>query len=271
MDDILSHLKELGFNSYEAKVYVALLKHNPATGYEVSKESGVPQARAYDTLKSLETRQVVVATGAKPATYVPIPHDELLTRCERAFNSSVSFLRDNLSNLSENVVQPILNLNGEKNIYKKAIEMIEHAQSEIFLELWHEDLPYLEKPLKEAYDRGVDIKVVGYNDVTLDFGLVYQHGLGRTIENSLGGRWVVITVDDKEGITGVISSIKGAPQAVWTKNPGIVLVMKEVIIHDMFLLDVEQTLGDELTKAYGKDLLSLREKVLGKDFAFSID
>ena len=51
MENLLNHLKELGFNTYESKVYIALLKHHPATGYEVSKDSGVPQARAYDTLK----------------------------------------------------------------------------------------------------------------------------------------------------------------------------------------------------------------------------
>ena len=54
MDEIVEKLKELGLNSYEAKVYVALLKKYPATGYEIGKIADIPQARAYDTLKSLE-------------------------------------------------------------------------------------------------------------------------------------------------------------------------------------------------------------------------
>ena len=44
--------------------------------------------------------------------------------------------------------------------------------------------------------------------------------------------------------------------------------MKEVIVHDMFLLDVESNLGSALDKVYGKNLISLREKILGKDFKF---
>lgn len=37
MADLVEKLKEIGFNTYEAKVYIALLKKYPATGYEVSK------------------------------------------------------------------------------------------------------------------------------------------------------------------------------------------------------------------------------------------
>ena len=42
MNDVIESLKELGLNSYEAKVYVALLKKYPATGYEVAKLADIP-------------------------------------------------------------------------------------------------------------------------------------------------------------------------------------------------------------------------------------
>ena len=60
MNDVIESLKELGLNSYEAKVYIALLKKYPATGYEVAKLADIPQSRAYDTLKSLETAKIVL-------------------------------------------------------------------------------------------------------------------------------------------------------------------------------------------------------------------
>lgn len=266
MENLLSHLKALGFNTYESKVYLSLIKHHPATGYEVSKESGVPQARAYDTLKVLENRRIVVSSGTKPLTYVPINPDELLERCEKTFQSSVDYLKENLPNLSEDFVEPVLNLRGVKSINEHVIELIEKAEKEIFLEIWNEDFTEFEKPLKEAQKRGVDVKIVGYNNIKVDFGLVYQHGLGESIEEALGGRWIIITVDNKEGIAGTVSEKDKIPQAVCTKNPGLVLIMKEVIIHDMFLLDVESKLGEQLNKVYGKDLIHLREKILGKDF-----
>ena len=66
MDNLIEKLKELGFNSYEAKVYIALLKKYPATGYELSQISDIPQSRAYDALKSLESEGIVFSSNDKP-------------------------------------------------------------------------------------------------------------------------------------------------------------------------------------------------------------
>ena len=266
MDDLLQHLKEFGFNTYESKVYLSLLKHHPATGYEVSKESGVPQARAYDTLKVLENKRIVVATGTKPVTYLPINPEELLKNCEKSYKASLNYLRENLPSLSSDFIEPVINIRGENAIEDCIRGIIQKAKKEIFIEIWNEDFIKFENDLKDAYKRGVDVKIVGYNNIKADFGLVYQHALGESIENSLGGRWVVLTIDNEEGVAGTISSVDKTPDIVCTKNSGLVLIMKEVVVHDMFLLDVESTVGDALNKVYGKNLVALRDKILGKNF-----
>lgn len=48
MDYIVQQLKKIGFNEYEAKSYVSLVKQGPVTAYQVSKDSGVPRARIYE-------------------------------------------------------------------------------------------------------------------------------------------------------------------------------------------------------------------------------
>ncbi len=263
MDDLIEKLKDLGFNTYEAKVYIALLKKHPATGYEVSKESGVPQARAYDTLKTLETRGVVISNDGKPTTYLPIAPDELLNRWERSFKSSIDFLRESLPNMTNETVEPILNLRGKDSVIKRVEEMITHAKHNIFIEIWKQDAQRFAPALRQAAERGIDIKVVGYNGVDFDFGQVYQHALSSDIEDSLGGRWLIMAVDDHEGIVGNLPTGEKIPKAVYTRNQGIVFVIKELVVHDLFLLDVEDTLSDEMEKAYGKNMLKLRQKVLG--------
>ena len=70
---LIEQFRQLGLNTYEAKVYIALLGKHPATGYEVSKSSSVPQARAYDTLKALESKNMVVSMGGKPQPRKPQP------------------------------------------------------------------------------------------------------------------------------------------------------------------------------------------------------
>lgn len=264
-DSLIGKLKEMGFNTYEAKVYLALLKHHPATGYEISKESGVPQARAYDTLKALESNNVVVAIGEKPVTYTPVSPDELLARWERNFKGSIEFLRESLPSFSNETVEPVLNLRGEEAIFKHALEMIQHAQQSIFLEMWDEDVARLSQPLQDAKARGVDIRVVGYNNCEIDGIEIYQHGLARAIEESLGGRWLILEVDGREGLVGTVSMGERPPHAVVTRNPGIVLIIKELIVHDIFLLDVENNLSTEIERVYGKDLIKLRQKILGDE------
>ncbi|MBT6434877.1 MAG: TrmB family transcriptional regulator, partial [Deltaproteobacteria bacterium] len=41
---VLSAMTELGFTKSESKVYTALLKKQPATGYELAASSGVPRS-----------------------------------------------------------------------------------------------------------------------------------------------------------------------------------------------------------------------------------
>ena len=80
MDELIENLKAIGLNGYEAKVYLALLKKYPATGYEVAKLADIPQSRAYDTLKALETDHIVMSNNTKPISYTPIKPKELTKR-----------------------------------------------------------------------------------------------------------------------------------------------------------------------------------------------
>ena len=86
MADLVEKLKEIGFNTYEAKVYIALLKKYPATGYEVSKLANIPQSRTYDTLKVLEEKKVVVSANTKPVTYTPIRPKQLTSSYMKKIN-----------------------------------------------------------------------------------------------------------------------------------------------------------------------------------------
>lgn len=271
MDKIIEKLKELGLNTYEAKVYLALLKKYPATGYEVSQIADIPQARAYDTLKALEKDKIVVASNSKPVTYTPIKPADLTQRFKRKVNSTIEFLDKNLPNVKEDYTEPILSISGSANVREKVIEIIKSAKSEIYLEIWSYDFKLMEQYLLDAYNRGVEIKIVGYDNLKSNFGLVFEHGSAKEIEASLGGRMIFIVADNKEGLFGNSSSTHADNiHVVWTKNPGIVLLVKEFIVHDMYLLDVENNLADQMKVTYGKNLKILKDKVLGANAPYRI-
>ncbi len=250
---------------------MALLEKYPATGYEVSKISNVPQARAYDTLKVLEKENVVVANNSKPITYTPIKPIELTKRYKRKMSATLEYLDKMLPKVKDDYTEPILGISGSANIRAKVVELIKNAKREIFLEIWSQDFKFFEHYLLEAYNRGVDIKIVGYDNFKSNFGLVFEHKHAKEIENSLGARMVILATDSSEGIIGNIFTHKNEmASVVWTKNLGVVFLIKELIVHDMYLIDIEENLSEQVSAEYGKNLKKLRDKILGVNSVFTI-
>lgn len=268
MNEIIESLKEIGFNSYEAKVYLALLKKYPATGYEVAKRADIPQARAYDTLKYLENSHVVTTSGTKPVYYTPINPKELTSRYKRKVSSTIEFLEKKLPSVKETHTEPVLDVRGAYTINHKITEAIKNAKREIFIEIWAHDFKYYEEFLRDAYNRGVDVKIVGYDNFACSFGTVFCHSGGRDIEHSIGSRMVFIAVDNREGIFGRLETSKfGEPSILWTKNMDVVFLIKEFIVHDMSVIDITDSFPEQLKYFYGNGLKKLRDKILsGSEF-----
>ena len=55
-DGLVNKLMRIGFTEYQAKAYVALTRKNPVTGYELSKNSGVPRSMIYEVAGKLVER-----------------------------------------------------------------------------------------------------------------------------------------------------------------------------------------------------------------------
>lgn len=273
MADLIEKLKEIGLNTYEAKTYIALLKKYPATGYEVAKLANIPQSRTYDTLKILEEKNIVVATNTKPITYTPIKPKQLTSRVQKKIESAIKFLDKNLPNVKENYNEPIITVTGKQNIQEKILDVIRNAKKEIYLEIWSQDFKTYEQELLNAYNRNVEIRIVGYDNFSSRFGMIFEHAFARDIEMSLGGRMIIIAADDNEGIIGKISSLKNdiaETSIIWTQNQGIVFIIKEFIVHDMYLIDVEENLVEQMKYIYGKGFKRLKDKVLGSNATYMI-
>ena len=257
MADLVEKLKEIGFNSYEAKVYIALLKKSPATGYEVSKLANIPQARTYDTLKVLEQKNVVATNNTKPVLYTPIKPKQILSSYQKKMTSTLNYLEKHLPEVKENYNEPIITINGKQNIHNKIIEIIQRAKREIYMEVWSQDYKIFEQELLNAYNRNVEIRLVGYDNFSSRFGMVFQHAFAKDIEMSLGGRMIIIASDDSEGVVGRLSSFKNEEpelNIIYTQNKS----------------DVEENLVEQMKYIYGKGFKRLKDKVLGVNSSYII-
>jgi len=272
MADLVEKLREIGFNAYEAKVYIALLKKYPATGYEVSKLANIPQSRVYDTLKVLEEKNIVVSNNSKPVSYIPVKPKQILNGYKKKLDTTLNYLEKHLPEVKDDYNEPILTITGKQNIQNKIIEIIRNAQREIYIEIWSQEYKIFEKELQDAYNRNVEIRIVGYDNFQSRFGLVFEHAFAKDIEMSLGGRMIIIAVDDSAGVIGKVSSLKNTDSTniIWTQNESIVFIIKEFIVHDMYLIDVEENLVEQMKYIYGKGLKRLKDKVLGTNSLYMI-
>ena len=269
MDELVENLKNIGLNGYEAKVYLALLKKYPATGYEVAQLADIPQSRAYDTLKALETDGIVTATASKPVTYVPIKPKDLTNRYRRKLTSTLTLLEKKLPNVKDNHTEPVLSVQGSFQVKSKISEIIRNAQKEIFIAVWGQDFKHFEQDLLDAYNRGLEVKIVGYDAFVCNFGTVSRHVTGKDIIPTLGGRMIFIACDNNEGVFGRIDSLNTDDLAsiLWTQNVEVVFIIKSFIVQDMYLTDIAEQFPEQLKYFYGPGLKKLKDKILvGTEF-----
>ncbi len=179
--DFLNKLKDLGINSYEAKIWTALLSRGVSTAGELSDISNVPRSRSYDVLESLEKKGFIVMKIGKPIKYIAVPPREVLERVKKNVKEeadrSVKMLDDirntdilnDLTKLHEQGVEMVEPsditgaVKGRDNLYNQLTMMIKEAEKSIILVTSEEGLKrkteFLLKHLKRAKDRGVEIKI----------------------------------------------------------------------------------------------------------------
>ena len=92
--EIIDLLTEFGLAANLGKTYVALLNNNPATGYEICTQSGIPRSAIYSVLNKLESLGIINSIGNSPKRYVPIPPSGLLEHFSQLHTDRISLLTD---------------------------------------------------------------------------------------------------------------------------------------------------------------------------------
>ncbi len=256
----VDHLQVLGMTEWESRAYLALLEESPATGYSVAKRSGVPRAKVYEVLTSLERKGAVQVTRGEPLQYGPVPPGELIARVRaqtaHRLDAAEQAIAEHTSRGSRDAA--IWDIQGRQQILATAHRLIDGAQHRIMLEIWQADAAELRAGLARAAQRGVEVIAVAYGDPDYQFARVYPHPLTDEVTSGLGGRWLVLSTDDREVIAGIISS-GDQSRAALTTHPGLVVPVTELIRHDLYKLEMLAAYPDVLESKFGPGLTKLRE------------
>ncbi len=116
----LTKLREFGLNSYESKLWAALLSRGVSTAGELSDIANVPRSRSYDVLESLEKKGFIVMKLGKPIKYLTVPPEEVIERVKRRVNEDSESQSKMLDELKESKT-----LTELKTLHKQGIDLVE--------------------------------------------------------------------------------------------------------------------------------------------------
>ncbi|HEX2996830.1 MAG TPA: TrmB family transcriptional regulator [Anaerolineales bacterium] len=261
-EDLSKLLTHLGFTEYEAKAYLALLHQSPLTGYAIARASGVPRSKIYEVLGSLVERGDVLVSHGEPVQYTPKQPTELIASRRRTVEQQFSAAEQGLEQfLSQNIPNDLIwDIRGRDEILSRLCEVIGRAKEQILLQIWEEDVPAIREVLLKAAKRNVAVTLVAYGEPDLPFARVYKHEPGaEEITSEYGGRWLILSIDGREIVAGIVSMGKDS-RAAWSSHLGIVMPITEQIKHDLYIAEMLQKHRDILEASFGPALRDLRKQ-----------
>lgn len=260
VDEVLSALSKLGLTGFEARAYVSLLRSGKTTGYELSKASGIPSSKIYGVLHHLVAKNLVLPLESHPVRYLPRPPEEWIGTYAKTFTETFSFLKKHLAELYQQAGQEEVvarNLIGRRDIARKTRELIAQTRQSLYLALWREEWRSIQRAVKRIHGRGVEIYGVAYGPVPIRIGNVYQHAPSDIFLRERGERRFVLVSDDESALFANFSK-DDSEKAVWTNNKGLVLLFKDFIIHEIYIVKIRETFPKEIAKAFGPNWEKIR-------------
>jgi sugar-specific transcriptional regulator TrmB len=233
---VIATMQELGFTAAEAKVYVALLKESPATGYELATRAGVPRSAIYGVLSRLENAGLVNAVDQKPARYVALPAAELGTLLETRYEKRIAGLRAALDNVTRARGEPVTwTLHGYAAMIEQATQLISSGKRALYGSLWGREAGRLAGPLEAASRDGVEVILFSFNRLDPRLGTVLSYEIG---EHDLEAYWphkIILVSDDKRALLGGAEEGQDN-RAVLTEEPALIEVAVSNLVLDITLL-----------------------------------
>lgn len=244
--DLQKELQKIGFTEYEAKIYLALLKEYPNTGYQISKSSGVPRSMVYEALGRLHAKGAVMETVESRATYYrPLPPEILLDQHLANINNLVHDLKPGLSELYRSQDDTsIWSLADQDAVFAYAIQMLEKAKDEVFLVINDEAADLLYPALESLSKRNIPLNILGTGEFDFPFGVIVQH---PPLESQIQGLTdtLLILIDGQEVL---VANTTQNTQATITKNKNLILIAHQFIWMEFFTQRVFSAIGEDLLK-----------------------
>ena len=240
--ELLSQLKDFGLNSYESKLWAALISKGSATAGELSDIANVPRSRSYDVLESLEKKGFIVMKLGKPIKYMAVPPEDAINRIKKSLIDEAQVQAEMLEKVKGSEIISELNslfnsgvdmvdpfdfsgvLKGRKNIHNHLDYSIKNAQKSVTLVTTSagilRKMLALKNSLKKAKDRNVKIRIATNLTPETKKQIADLAKVAEIKHTNVKGRFCII--DSKEIVFMVTDDENANPDydtGVWVSAP----------------------------------------------------
>src|SRR3989338_4841709 len=136
-----------GLNSYEYKIWTALLSRGVSTAGELSDIANVPRSRSYDVLESLEKKGFVIMKLGKPIKYIAVSPKEVVERVKKNVSEEAKEQIKKLTDLRNTDV-----LNELNSLHDQGVELIEPSDLSGSLRGRHNLYNHLDLTIRNAQE-----------------------------------------------------------------------------------------------------------------------
>jgi len=253
-EELVEKIKSsFNLNTYEARIWLALLMKGVATAGELADIADIPRSRAYDVLESLEKKGFVIMKLGKPIKYLAVPPTEVVERVKRRYEETISRRINELEKVktsdlikeldtlhksgagSVDVSEKSGAIRGQQNIISHLESMLKEAQKHVNIVTTQltfvRDAIALKPIFYELKERQIPVRII----TPIDEGNAkYVQELMSVVEIYDAGdyRGRIVTIDSEE-VLMMLFDEKEVPSsmdiAVWLYAPSLAKFIDEMI------------------------------------------
>ncbi|MFO0633282.1 MAG: helix-turn-helix domain-containing protein [Nannocystaceae bacterium] len=253
-DRLIEVLGAVGFKLNEARAYVALLRAGPSTGYEVSRDAGVPRSAVYSVLRGLVLQGVARRDAGPPERFSATPPKALEGLLRRRFDGATTALREAIARLDVSPDAPdAFTVAGYDRIVDEATRIVAGARRRLVLSGWPRELAKLAPALAAAQRRGVFVVLFSHARLPEDLaGLHFGYGLREGDLEAFWAHRLVVVADDRQSLLGATENSR-SDRAVVSETAAIAEIAVSQIALDITLL----------AQRHGVDVTGVMAQMLG--------
>lgn len=253
----VSALSGMGLSTTEARVYVYLLQHSPATGYKVAKGTGRSFSNAYQILESLGRLGAVLEDKGTRSLYRALPIDDLLAHLKRRLDDQGRQVVEAVKKLSlSESDQRLWEIRNIDHVYEVFRRMLGECRERALVELFPEPCEIVKKTLEREAARGVQIVARLYEPSRLEGVRTIVSPFGEKNLKAWGSQWLSLHVDGLQYLqANLMNGGRGVFHAIWSRNIYVARTLYSYLnsdFHHYSFREVLETVGsvEELRAAY---------------------